>query len=137
MGRAGSRRRYSRIMAALAYFLTWTTYGTWMRGDPRGSVIDENRRGHPYAGPDSVLFRQDTERMRGDAVVLSPEMRELTRETIASVCTHRGWLLHAVNVRSNHVHAVLTSDATAEKTLADLKRGRPGGCARPGWSVRI
>ena len=121
MGRSSDQGRYALCMSALAYFLTWTTYGTWLRSDPRGSVVDENRRGFAYAEPDHDLVAADIKRMRGDAVLLSPEMRGMTHSTINSVCVHRGWPLHAVNARSNHVHAVLTSTISAERTLADLK----------------
>ena len=36
----------------LAYFLTWTTYGTWLPGDERGW----NRKGAPEILPPNALF---------------------------------------------------------------------------------
>ena len=37
----------------LAYFLTFTTYGTWLHGDGRGSVDREhNQPGEPWPEPD-------------------------------------------------------------------------------------
>lgn len=108
-------------MSALAYFLTWTTYGTWLRGDARGSVVDDNRFGVPFAEPDPALVAEDSRRLESDAMVLDVEMRETVHRSIVSVCEHRGWVLHAANVRSNHVHAVVGSTVAAEKTLADLK----------------
>ena len=36
----------------LAYFLTWTTYGTWLPGDERGW----NRKGVPEILPPNALF---------------------------------------------------------------------------------
>ncbi len=127
-------------MSALAYFLTWTTYGTWLRGDPRGSVVDDNRFGAPYAEHDPTLSRDDARRMRGEPFVLTPEMRDVVRDAIIAVCEHRGWRTHAVNVRSNHVHVVLTSDAHANKTLAGLKawttrKLRESGLVRAAQSV--
>src|SRR5262249_3307643 len=37
-------------MSVLAYFLTWTTYGTWLPGDARGWVQVPGV-GHPATGP--------------------------------------------------------------------------------------
>jgi REP element-mobilizing transposase RayT len=108
-------------MSALAYFLTWTTYGTWLRGDARGSVVNDNRFGVPYAEPEPALVAGDSRRLESDAVFLGEEMRTTVHHAIASVCEHRGWVLHAANARSNHVHVVVGSTASAEKTLADLK----------------
>jgi len=48
--------------------------------------------------------------MAEEAVMLSPEQRTLVERTVADHCRIRGWLLHAVNVRSNHVHVVVTAD---------------------------
>jgi hypothetical protein len=37
----------------LAYFITFTCYGTWLHGDERGSVDDEhNTPGTPVLDPD-------------------------------------------------------------------------------------
>ena len=41
---------------------------------------------------------------------------------IAETCAVRGWALHAVNCRSNHVHVVVTADvANPKKIRSDLK----------------
>jgi REP element-mobilizing transposase RayT len=41
--------------------------------------------------------------------VLGPEQRRLVEETIAKHCAVRGWHLHVVNCRTNHVHFVVTA----------------------------
>ncbi len=120
MGRTVALLGYAHPMSALAYFLTWTTYGTWLRGDARGSVVDDNRFGVPYAEPDPARVTVDSRRLESDAVVLTPEMRPVVENAIRSVCEHRDWSLHAANVRSNHVHVVVASAATAEKALTDF-----------------
>ena len=83
--------------------------------------MDDNRFGVPYAKPDPALVEDDSRRLGSDAVTLGAEMRTAVHRAIVSGCEHRGWMLHAVNARSNHVHVVVASNATAEKTLADLK----------------
>jgi REP element-mobilizing transposase RayT len=42
-------------------------------------------------------------------VVLNETQRAIVQETIVQHCEIRGWHLHAVNCRSNHCHAVVTS----------------------------
>lgn len=48
-------------------------------------------------------------------------MRTAVDAAIREVCEYRGWQLHAVNVRSNHVHAVVTADADVNHVLRDFK----------------
>jgi len=105
---------------AIAYFLTWHTYGTWLRGDPRGWIdrVDDHtelREQH------DELNRQDRERLKHDPIILSPEMRSCIDTTIREVCGHRHWMLNALNVRSNHVHVIVSVVEDPDKTMTDLK----------------
>jgi hypothetical protein len=88
---------------ARAYFLTWTTYGTWVPGDERGWV--EYRRG--MQAPNPIKERAAAARMTDDARRLDQEQRRLVEATIADHCSIRGWTLDAVNCRSNHVNVVV------------------------------
>ncbi|MBI2767326.1 MAG: transposase [Chloroflexi bacterium] len=64
------------------------------------------------------------------------------KRTILEVCETRGWNLFAINVRTNHVHVVVTATAPPERVLNDFKawctrRLRECGLASPGvhiWS---
>ena len=51
--------------------------------------------------------------MTEDAVTLDSSQRGLVEKTIADHCAIRGWTLHAVNCRSNHVHVVVTAPGRA------------------------
>lgn len=104
-----------------AYFLTWTTYGTWLRGDPRGSVVEENRRGVPYAEPNPTLTRRDTASLKHQPVLLDTDARRIVHESIEETCAQRGWALHACSVRTNHVHAVVSAINPPEHVMASLK----------------
>jgi REP element-mobilizing transposase RayT len=102
----------------IAYFLTWVTYGTWLPGDARGWV--------KYHGgwqlPDPVRELEAKARMSEDACILTREQRRAVEEQIAETCAHRGWTLHVVNCRSNHVHVVVSADVDdPEKIRIDLK----------------
>src|SRR5580704_16263495 len=95
---------------AIAYLLTWTTYGTWLPGDKRGSFAD----GKGLQAPNSIRELEAAARMTEDACILDPQQRTLVEQTIADHCRIRGWQLHAVNCRSNHVHVVVTAKRKPE-----------------------
>ena len=102
----------------LGYFLTWVTYGTWLPGDARGWV--EYRHGWQF--PDPVREIEAAAKMAEDACRLIDTQRIAVEEQIAETCRHRGWTLHAINCRSNHVHAVVsTADTRPKKIRSDLK----------------
>ena len=90
----------------LAYFLTWSTYGTWLPGDARGWI--EYR--HGWKLPDPIRELEAAARMTEDACRLTPEQRAIVEAQVAETCRFRGWELFAVNCRSNHVHVVVAAD---------------------------
>lgn len=53
--------------------------------------------------------------------MLNDSQRQEVENTIREVCQFRQWLLHAINVRSNHVHLVLTADLAPEQVLKQLQ----------------
>jgi REP element-mobilizing transposase RayT len=116
----------------LAYFLTWATYGTWLPGDERGWVEYK----HGWQLPDPLRKLEAEARMTEDACRLDEEQRRLVEDTIAKHCRIRGWHLHAVNCRSNHLHVVVTASrhpnevreqfkAWCTRKLKELERQRP------------
>ena len=105
------------------YFLTWTTRGTWLHGDERGSVDrDHNTRGSPLLPPDLHLKLSTQERLVRDPVRLSVSQRSIASDAIERVCKHRNWSLLAMNIRSNHVHIVIEApDSKPEIVMGQLK----------------
>ena len=102
----------------IGFFLTWATYGTWLPGDSRGWV--EYRHGWQF--PDPVRELEAAAKMTEDACRLTEQQRDAVERQIAETCRHRGWHLHAVNCRSNHVHVVVSAPNTRPKKIrADLK----------------
>ncbi|APW58649.1 transposase [Paludisphaera borealis] len=90
----------------LAYFLTWTTYGTWLHGDDRGW----NRKSESDIQHANPLFvEMARSRMRESEFRLSEVNRRLVEDTVREHCRIRSWPLHAINVRTNHVHVVVTA----------------------------
>src|SRR5262249_28294376 len=104
-----------------AYFLTFHTYASWLAGDPRGSVRRGDRSGDPYRAPCEALERRALAVSRSPPVVLQGEERILVMRTLVEVCRHRAWALLAAQVRTNHVHVVVTAMAPPARVLGDLK----------------
>jgi REP element-mobilizing transposase RayT len=102
----------------LAYFISWTTYGTWLPGDERGWV-DAGKVGVRTPNPSRREFAE--EQMADDPVLLTVEQRRVVHETVEAHCKLRGWKLYAVNARTNHVHVVVTADCDPETVMNQLK----------------
>ena len=110
------------MSSPLAYFITFHTYGSWLHGRTAGSVDwRHNIYGTPVLPPDPQREDVARERQVTDAVTLAEPMRFLTDQTLREVCLYRDWTLHALHVRTNHVHAVVTAQATPEKVMSDFK----------------
>jgi REP element-mobilizing transposase RayT len=101
----------------LAFFLTWSTYGTWLPGDDRGWI----EHGCGWQLPDAVRKLEAEARMTEDACRLDGEQRDDVERQIAETCKIRGWELHAVNCRSNHAHVVVTADQAPRIVRNQLK----------------
>lgn len=100
----------------IAWFLTWTTYGTWLPGDERGWVL----RDGGWRPPNRGLVSNSISRMTESACRLSPDQRAAVHDQIAETCRIRTWTLHAVNCCTNHVHVVVSGGReTAGHTLRE------------------
>ena len=59
--------------------------------------------------------------MKSKAFLMGFTERYIVLNSIKSTCDYRGWILYAVHIRTNHVHLLVKSDASAEKTLSIIK----------------
>jgi len=59
--------------------------------------------------------------MKQPPVKLNSRQREIVKGAIRETCTIRRWQLWTVNVRTNHVHAVVTAPKKPEAILSALK----------------
>ena len=104
------------------YLITFSTYGTWLHGNEKGSADKEhNLPGTPYIPADPEWEEAETQTLKHPPVTLDATERRLVADAIVAVCQHRGWKLHACNVRTNHVHVVIAADAKPEKVMNDFK----------------
>ena len=106
----------------LAYFITFTTYGTWLHGRDPGSVDREhNVPGTPLLSANPRRESARRQSLRQEPYLLDEVRRAVVLQTIREVASHRGWKLWAVHVRTNHVHIVVTAGDKPEKVMSDFK----------------
>ena len=106
----------------LAYFLTFRTFGSWVRGDARGWVDRQrNVPNSPYHPADSVRWERERRRLRQPPAMLDPASVALVTTTIRQTCHRRGWKLRALSVRTNHVHAVVVAERRPEVVMGAFK----------------
>jgi REP element-mobilizing transposase RayT len=93
----------------LAYLITFRCYGTWLHGDERGSVNRfNNQYKTSYLPPQKKWIEINRQRLKGDAVTLNAPQRSCVEKAIRDTCLIRQWRLNAINVRTNHVHTVVS-----------------------------
>jgi len=106
----------------LAYLITFTTYGTWLHGDKRASVNKEhNRFGEKFVPCSPGLNTKEQSFLKHQPIKLNALHRNIVLQAILEVCKFRGWLAHAVHVRSNHIHIVVSGREKPEKMMRDFK----------------
>ncbi len=89
----------------LAFFITWTVYGTHLQGDIRG--WRKRRSGSQQPQPRLAQWRKD--RLKHPIILLNDEQRAKVESAVRKHCDHRSWHLWKVNARTNHVHVVVTA----------------------------
>lgn len=110
---------------ALAYFITFSTYGTWLHGSEKGSVDRQhNVYGEAVLMPNSALKEYRRKLMKQEPYALNAASRKIVLKAIQDHTTFRDWFLWAAHVRTNHVHIVVgTGDETKspERMMTELK----------------
>lgn len=121
---------------ALAYFITFSTYGAWLHGTDRGkgSVDREhNECGAQFVTPDAAREGRMREAMTQPIYTMDAGEREVVRDSIVELCREKGWRLWAVHVRSNHVHVVVTVDRDPGRVMSDMKARASRNLTRAGF----
>jgi hypothetical protein len=107
---------------ALAHFISFHTYGTWLHGREDGSVDRlHNVVGKPALRSDPDRVSLERSKLKHPPITLCAERRFVVHETIQDVCDYRRWALKALNVRTTYVHVVLAGASTPERAMNDLK----------------
>ncbi len=103
-----------------AWLLTWTTYGTWLPGDVRGSVSRvregqsprqyHNTPSSPYDGPMPGLRTAAEAALKGRPILLNSKQADVILAQFRETAAYRQWRLLAAAVMRNHVHLVVVAD---------------------------
>ncbi len=107
----------------LAYLITFRCYGTWLHGNARGSY----RRTHGViSGVSRIparpgLRKAETAQLKHLPVTLNPKRRAVVEKAVREVCLHRNYRLRAINVRSNHIHSIVSALCEPEPILDAFK----------------
>src|SRR5712692_5739620 len=106
----------------VGYLITFRSYGTWLHGDELGSVDRHHRTfGTPGLQPSAVRRQHDRELLKQPPVKLNSQQRPVVEAAIRETCTIRLWQLWSVNVRTNHIHAVVSANKKPDAVLSALK----------------
>jgi REP element-mobilizing transposase RayT len=104
------------------YFVTLSAYGNRIHGDSKGTVDSKhNLFGEPPLPASALRERYERRKMLWPPMTFDADVRAAIEAAVAEVCAFRKWILHACHARTNHVHIVLTAEATTAKVLHDLK----------------
>lgn len=104
----------------LAYLITIRTFGTWLHGDERNSVDrhGKNIYGTPDISANHKLEDSMKSNLKQSAIIFDDTKRKAVELGIRELCEKRKYHLQAINVRTNHVHIVVTVQASPER-IAD------------------
>ena len=108
---------------ALAYLITFRTYGTWLHGDERGSMDrrEYNLYGRPDIAPNSLGENRDRNLMKSQVYELNAEARHLVEAAIREVCDVRDYGLFGLSIRTNHAHIVVSAARAPEFMMNSFK----------------
>ncbi|PYS42149.1 MAG: hypothetical protein DMF71_09865 [Acidobacteria bacterium] len=107
----------------LAHLITFRCYGTWLHGDKRGSIDRfHNRYKSRYIDANEKWHRYNTETLENETLILDASQRQSVDRAIRETCQFRRWHLHALNVRTNHIHTVVSiGSIKPERALTAFK----------------
>ena len=108
----------------LAYLITIRTYGTWLHGDDRFSVDSrpgKNKYGQPKTPPSKNLESGMKALAKQEPFILDKTQRIAVDLSIRETSQIRGYVVHALNVRTNHLHAVVLARSKPEPIIRGFK----------------
>jgi REP element-mobilizing transposase RayT len=101
-----------------ALHITWTCYGTWLPGDPRGHVSNvllpergfcpkENVPGTPYSRGDKFTHQRARALQKEPTVYLTAEQALVVAVSLNQAAQARSWRILRGAIMANHIHVVL------------------------------
>jgi len=142
-----------RIGQSMRYHITWSTYGAWLPGDPRGfrtrhhrMHVDGDYRHPPPAGKYDALHAWMRSNMPRPAVVLAPELRCAAGEACVAQFAKEDVALYVISVGGQHVHAAADCPADGLKQMIGrvkkvsshaIRRAVPGAVWAQGCALKV
>jgi len=103
------------------YLITFRSCGTWLHGT-HGSVDRSHRTyGTPKLSADAARHRYNRSALAQPPVKLDVRQRALVEQAVRETCEIRKWSFWGINVRTNHVHTVVTANCKPERVLSAFK----------------
>jgi REP element-mobilizing transposase RayT len=114
-------REFSSERIPLGYLITFRSYGTWLHGKSGSVDRFHNRYGTPRLPANRKRHQYNERLLKRPPVKLSASRRSVVLSAIKETCEFRKWDLWACNVRSNHVHSVISANCKPKPILTALK----------------
>ena len=108
---------YSDERIPFGYLITFRSYGTWLHG--RGGSVDRlhNTYGNPKLPADEERKQYNRRLLKQPPVKLTAAQRAAILAAVKETCEIRKWELWASNIRSNHVHTVVSANCKPDQYL--------------------
>jgi REP element-mobilizing transposase RayT len=116
------------------WFLTWTCYGTWLPGDPRGCVtrvwgkppgprVEHDVPGTPYEAGMPGLQTAARSQLKCPPILLELAQAQACLAQFKETAAYRNWTILGTSVMSNHAHIVVAvpGDPNPDDVLGDFK----------------
>lgn len=113
----------------LAFFITWTVYGTHLQGNESG--WRKRRKGTQPSQP--LLEQWHRDRLNHPVILLSDDQRVVVEQECQRHCEHRGWHNWAINARSNHCHIAVTATGHSGSIVRDQLKANGTRGLRAHW----
>ena len=83
-------------------------------------------RSHNIYGTAKIPFnarfeKSDSKQRKHSPITLDARQRKVVEKAVREVCEYRKYILHAINVRTNHAHTVVTAMQKPEHVLDSFK----------------
>lgn len=116
-----------------ALLITWTCYGQWLPGDPRGYVSNtltecgyrpkRNIPGTPCDRVDRATLARALQLQKQPTARLSAETARAAAESLIDAAKDRRWRLLRAALMSNHVHVLVTDCPDDGPTVRRILKG--------------
>ncbi|MEP7120215.1 MAG: transposase [Byssovorax sp.] len=108
-------------MTSIGWLITFCCHGNWLPGDRRG-YVEHAAGGKTFrAPPNARLNIWAARQMSRRPFLLDAHARAVVHTAIRDQCLHAGWILHALHVRTNHLHVVLSGTDPPARMMNQIK----------------